>query len=552
LTTIKYIALIPQHMIHLSTLLTYYKREDIQRIMVAHAKDKEIAIRFNDQFGKRPDLLNYTRDVLEFAKQGATSFHASEELWSNAMQLNPLLQKSEIEALRKGWDLVIDIDCENWDISRVITYLTVQALKKTGIESISIKFSGNKGFHIGIPFEAFPEMIGGTPVSSLFPRAPRAIAFYILNIIEKEMIIISDDGNNIKFGPKNFTRQELETAIGKGFTDLIKRVCNDCGKEWKPKKVEVSLDCSNCGFSIVGEKDKLNLHQSCPKCHNRYMTLVRHKEQEEGSDSCNCQTTRGDLIGIRTHNVLNINALIKIDTLLISSRHLYRMPYSLHEKSGLVSLPIREADILTFDKKMALPSQVKADIIFIDRSKAKKNEGLPLIMNSLDFSQKMFMLLNSETFDKVNAPKKEYIIPEEAIPESCFPPCIIQLLSGVKDGRKRAVFILSNFLRSCGWDFDSIEKRMKEWNEKNEPPLKEVYIVGQLRYQKYQKKTILPPNCDNKAYYADMGIKCDASCRVKNPVNYARRRAGTPKGKKQQYLNTPPISPLASPTVFSR
>jgi DNA primase catalytic subunit len=422
-------------MIHLSTLLTYYKREDIQKIMVEHAKRKEIAIRFNDQFGKRPDVLNYPRDVLEFAKQGATSFHASEELWSNPMQLNPLLQKSEIEALRVGWDLVLDIDCQFVEYSKVAADLVVKILKKMGIGSCSVKFSGNKGFHIGVPYEAFPENIGSVETRALFPEAARRIAFYI-----KEMI-----------------KKQLGDAI---------------------------MKLENYDFAAIMQKTG--------------------KKQEE------IRQKVGETL------ILDVEPFLAIDTLLISSRHLYRMPYSLHEKSGLVSLPIKAEDILTFSKESALPSKVKADLIFLDRSKVKKNEASLLLTESMDFSPKI---------EQKQVEEKEYEIPEEAIPETCFPPCILQLLAGVKDGRKRAVFILSNFLRSCGWDFDSIEKRMKEWNEKNEPPLKEVYVVGQLRYQKYQKKAILPPNCDNKAYYADMGIKCDGSCRVKNPVNYARRRA---------------------------
>ena len=65
-------------MIHLSTSLKYYKREDVQKAIVEHGTDKEVAARFNDKFGKRPDTLTYPSDVLELAKQGATSFHCSE------------------------------------------------------------------------------------------------------------------------------------------------------------------------------------------------------------------------------------------------------------------------------------------------------------------------------------------------------------------------------------------------------------------------------------------------------------------------------------------
>ena len=76
-------------MLPISKTLMYYKREDIRKAIVEGAKDKEIVARFNDKFGKRPDTLQYPNDVLELAKQRATSFHASEELWRNPLAPDP-------------------------------------------------------------------------------------------------------------------------------------------------------------------------------------------------------------------------------------------------------------------------------------------------------------------------------------------------------------------------------------------------------------------------------------------------------------------------------
>ncbi|MCX6708769.1 MAG: hypothetical protein NTW67_03955, partial [Candidatus Woesearchaeota archaeon] len=82
-----------------------------------------------------------------------------------------------------------------------------------------------------------------------------------------------------------------------------------------------------------------------------------------------------------------------------------------------------------------------------------------------------------------------------------------QLISqGLKDGRKRALFVLINFLTSIGWSYEMTEKYLAEWNKKNGEPLREVLVQGQLRYHKMMKKKILPPNCDNKAYMADLGV----------------------------------------------
>ena len=57
----------------------------------------------------------------------------------------------------------------------------------------------------------------------------------------------------------------------------------------------------------------------------------------------------------------------------------------------------------------------------------------------------------------------------------------------------------------------------------NPEPLKEAYLKGQFKF----KNKVLPPNCDNNAYYKDMNIcKSDNLClKIKNPVNYSKRKS---------------------------
>ncbi len=58
-------------------------------------------------FAKRPNILQYPQDVSEFAKDGATSFHVSEEHWNNPMELEPGMSKKKLDKLRTGWDLIL-------------------------------------------------------------------------------------------------------------------------------------------------------------------------------------------------------------------------------------------------------------------------------------------------------------------------------------------------------------------------------------------------------------------------------------------------------------
>lgn len=430
---IKYCKRLLDYMLPLNVTLSHYKRRDIQEEMIRAAENREIAVRYNDKFGSRPDVLNNPNDVLELAKQKATSFHCSEELWSNPLRLSPSMKKHEIEDLRIGWDLVLDIDCDFYEYSKIAADLLIKALKFCDVKSISCKFSGNKGFHIGVPFDAFPEKVHNQDVRLLFPDGLKRIAAYLSEIIKKE---------------------------------LAKKILN---------KGDIS--------AITGKTGK------------SFNELVKNGE-------------------------FNPYSVLTIDTLLISSRHLYRMPYSLHEKSGLVSVPIDPEKVLEFEKEYAKPQNLKiSKFIFLDKEKAIKGEAKKLIVQAFDFSSKMEDVISAER-------KKGYEI-EDAVPEKFFPPCIKLISNGLADGRKRSLFILINFLTSLGWGYKEIEDYLKEWNKKNTEALRDNYLLGQLRYHKTQKKKILPPNCSNNMYYLDIGVcKPDNLCsKIKNPVSYSIRKS---------------------------
>lgn len=418
-------------MIPLTTSLKYYKKREIQEAIVEHSKDREVASRFNESFGARPNTLNYPQDVFEEAKKGATSFHASEERWNNPLNLSPSMNRKELDDIRIGFDLVLDIDCAALEYSKIAADLVIQALQHFKINSISVKFSGNKGFHIGVPFEAFPDKIYGKSTNLLFPEVPRKVAFYL-----REMI-----------------REPLADRI------------------------------------LKQEKD---VNEIAKKVKKEFADIVKGKK-------------------------LDVESFLVIDTVLISSRHLYRMPYSFNEKSGFISIPVDPNKIMEFDINNAKPENVVVSRFkFLEREKAVKGEANALFEQS--FSEMFKIEEQKEKFEE-----KEFEIPENAIPEKFFPPCIHKILTGMEDGKKRGLFILINFLTSVGWSHEQIEERLKEWNKMHREPLREVYLLGQLRYHKQQKKKILPPNCSNRNYYEDLRVKCSPEIcnRYKNPVNYA-------------------------------
>src|SRR3990167_2910508 len=81
-------------------LIKYYSNKKVQEFLLNISKNREVAVKFQDNFGKRPDTLQFENDVLEFVKKGATSFHISEEHWSNPLLLKSGMTKSQLDSLK--------------------------------------------------------------------------------------------------------------------------------------------------------------------------------------------------------------------------------------------------------------------------------------------------------------------------------------------------------------------------------------------------------------------------------------------------------------------
>ncbi len=425
-------------------LIKYYSRKDIQKEILKLAKNREISVMYGkDKFGKRPDVLEYENDILELVKNGATSFHASEERWQNPLLLKPGMTKKQLDDLRIGWDFIMDIDTKFLEFSKITTKLIVDALKFHDIKNFSVKFSGGSGFHIGIPFETFPKEVNNQKINLFFPEGIRIIANYIKNVIEeylREKIL------NLS------SLQEISKALNKPKKDFIKN------KQFDP-------------FSVVD-----------------------------------------------------------IDSILISSRHMFRMPYSINEKTNLVSIPINPEETKNFKLSKAKIKNIKTNITFLDTSEIKYPEATHLLQQAIAFN----IETNKKTMQK---PKKSQLtmLHKHVITKDFFPPCILKILKGIKeDGRKRSIFILVNFLKYMGWDLEKIQTLLLEWNKKNYEQLREGYIRSQINWHKKQHQTILPPNCSNDMYYRNLAIcNPDNWCKkIKNPVNYTNRKLSVLKENK--------------------
>jgi hypothetical protein len=407
----------------------YYSRPEIQEAIFQFSKNRESVPSFMMQaFGKRPDSLEYPGDVYELSKKGATSFHCSEEIWKNPLDIVTGMNEQQSNELRTGWDLLLDIDSKYIDYSKIMVVLILELLKFHGIKNVGVKFSGSKGFHMIVPWKAFPKEINNIKTSDMFPEYPKIMMKYIM------------------------------------------------------KKVEPRL---------VEEISKLTRP-------NKYIKDFQASKE------------------------------VIPDLMLASPRHLFRAPYSLHEKTALASAVLDLDKISDFDLKDANPLKIKIKNFMPD---CKEGEAKELLMQALDWSKEA---KNKEPEKKDYGDMKYKAIKLTNIQDKNFPPSIKQILQGIDDGRKRALFVLINLFRSIGMEKVELEKRIEDWNGKNKVPLKQGYIKSQLMWS-YRNKVVPPPNFD-KDYYKGIGINPTAEeLRYKNPSNYIVKKTLTPNPNKKKF-----------------
>src|SRR3989344_3938017 len=159
----------------------YYSNPKVQEVLLEFSKNREVVPRYFESFGKRPDTLQYNSDIMGLVNKGATSFHASEEIWLDPFAINSEMNVEELNKQRKAWDLLIDIDSPYLDFSKIAAKLLLEKLEEYGIKSYGIKFSGSKGFHIIVPSNSFPKEFQGEKTSEMFPEWPRAICEFLMN-----------------------------------------------------------------------------------------------------------------------------------------------------------------------------------------------------------------------------------------------------------------------------------------------------------------------------------------------------------------------------------
>jgi hypothetical protein len=508
----------------------YYSNPKIQEAIFSFSKDREVVPSYSmESFGKRPDTLQYPADIMGLVNKGATSFHTSEEIWNNPLNINSDLSQKELSKERKSWDLLIDIDSPFLDYSKIAARFIIEELESQGIKNYGLKFSGSKGFHIIVPAMAFPKFQNEKETKDMFPDWPRAISKYLMYKIRPKY------NKEVTKLDINYKALEERTKLKK--EDVTQTVCPNCG-EPAIKTNQVTLQCNDCNnlqikpnFKITKRKLKC-IEEKCPG-------FYEIKKEKDLFSCKKCGYSSLNKTDFKSKNIIQHSRDAKqskfsgefeeqvsgekfasLDLVLVASRHLFRAPYSLHEKTALASIVLTKEELNNFTPTDAKPLKVKIKNFY---PTPQENEAQKLLIESIDWKSKQ------DEHEEKNLEKKYQTyenIDLSNITEDMFPKPIKKLLKGLQEGKKRGLFVLLTFLRSINFSPDQINKRVREWNKLNDPPLKEGYIKSQIDWHLKQKRKILPPNYKNDNFYKDLQLfDPDKPPTAKNPLSEITRKA---------------------------
>jgi hypothetical protein len=214
-----------------------------------------------------------------------------------------------------------------------------------------------------VPFACFPQEIAGENIKDLFPELPRKLVAYLRFESGKELA---------QTLPDEFLKSVLKnTSIKRGIQ------CNSCNEIAKEYEL-VDLFCPNCK---IGEQRKMLIGSDknikCANCINPY--IIKKTTPIYVCERCNIDSIKNPN-NFSTTTKTDLFELMGLD--LVSPRHLFRMPYSLHEKTSLASVVIPIEELEKFELTQANPMSIK---IRDFTPKTKQGEAKEFVMKALDW-----------------------------------------------------------------------------------------------------------------------------------------------------------------------
>ncbi len=473
-TTLRILVMSPEPMSSQKVMRYYLRPEILEKLFSLSAGREVVPVYAARGFGSRPSIVQFPGDLEHMIRRGATSFHCSIEHWKNPLVLANQLKKQEMNALRSGWDLVFDIDSKkDLYVGQITADLVVRALNEHGISTVSVKFSGRRGFHIGVRMECMPKNINNITIAASYPDVLQKVAHYIKQYMRKPLLeeIVRYDKN-------------LETEL-KG--DPYEAV--ELEENWSNRhlfRMPYSFNEKTWLVSVPVDPEKI---------------------RDFKAEFAQPERVSGKLGFLETFEEDSAETLV-------ANALEYRDEKPAEKKKGHEKVAAHLLDghgVVQIVKKKATNSEMHRSY---SRLTAEELENEMASFKKTDFSSTRI---------------------GKRVPEEFFPPCIKKGMAGLEDGRKRFMFILINFLKSSGWVMNEIDEKITEFNKNNPEPVDESYVRGQVSYASKRAESFPPPNCAAAGYYNDLKIcEPDNICaKIKNPLGYAFFMGMKPKKKKK-------------------
>ncbi|MEA3248075.1 MAG: hypothetical protein U9Q73_00030, partial [Nanoarchaeota archaeon] len=307
---------------------------------------------------------------------------------------------------------------------------------------------------------------------------------------------------------------------------VSEHICPKCNQATKTKQIGKyicpDIRCKTEVESMVSNRKDM----ICPSCNGKMKRISQREIQY--CELCKINTAKleatssfGGIQQQNTRQKFKEEVTIKstedsVDIVLVSPRHLFRAPYSLHEKTAFASIVLDKDKIETFKPTDADPLKITTPKSFMPNS--EEGEAKQLLIRAIEEAHENKPEEKTKKYEGESINLKGLMITEKM-----YPPIIKKLLLGIKDdGRKRALSLILSFFVSLEFPQDFIEEKIETWNKKNYQPLKQGYIKSQILW--YAKNKRLPPNYD-KPIYKEFGIHSPPEPGMKNPINYTIKKA---------------------------
>jgi DNA primase catalytic subunit len=158
----------------------YYSNQDVLEALAYQCAGREVFLKGLDRVSPRPLKAEGKEELVGLFEnywfKDRFGVFSSVERYSNPLDLSS----------KTGWDFVIDLDGGSLDQLKICVLSLVGVLEIFDLNSVKVKFSGRRGFHLSVSGEAFDVFSSRIEFLNAYPRLPKAICEFLEAALKPE------------------------------------------------------------------------------------------------------------------------------------------------------------------------------------------------------------------------------------------------------------------------------------------------------------------------------------------------------------------------------